>query len=246
MLLRAVGPGLEQWKVAGAVRDPRLVLFGGSNVIGENDDWGSASNSPDVVAASTQTGAFALTDDSTDAAEIAALAPGAYTVHTTAADGVDGVALSEVYDASGSVGGTAPSGAVPVHMVNGSARVFVGTADEIGILGFVLVGDHPAKMLIRAIGPSLAGLGVHDVLADPQLWLFRGASPVLGNNDWGSAAGCPLMASTMAKVGAFPLPDGSKDAALLVQLDPGAYTVHVTGTDGATGIALIELYIVAE
>jgi hypothetical protein len=241
VLLRAVGPGLEPWNVTGVAPDPRLVLFGGAGVIGENDDWGSAAASPDVVAASTQAGAFALADDSADAAELAALGPGAYTVHTTAADGVDGVALSEIYDASGSVGG-----AVPARMVNGSARVFVGAADELGILGFFLAGDRPARILVRAIGPSLAGFGVHDVLADPQLWLFHGQSPVLGNSDWGTAAGFPLMASTMAKVGAFPLPDGSEDAALLVQLEPGAYTVHVTGADGGTGVVLIELYLVPD
>jgi hypothetical protein len=43
-------------------------------------------------------------------------------------------------------------------------------------------------------------------------------------------------------VGAFPLRSGSKDAALIVTLQPGAYTVQVTSVSGATGVALIEVY----
>jgi hypothetical protein len=43
-------------------------------------------------------------------------------------------------------------------------------------------------------------------------------------------------------VGAFALVPGSADAALLIHLAPGAYTVHLSGLGGTSGNALIEVY----
>ena len=76
-----------------------------------------------------------------------------------------------------------------------------------------------------------------DVVADPQLELFKGSSTIASNDNWDSS-----LAPTANSLGAYPLAVGSKDSALLSTLAPGAYTTHVTSTSGATGIALIELY----
>lgn len=139
---------------------------------------------------------------------------------------------------------TTPATRTPPASPPTPLRLHIGTGESIGIIGFVLAGDGPAKVFLRALGPELATRGVTDALADPQLWLYRDSTPVLANDDWGSADTTSLLASTTTQVGLSALPDASKDAALLVQLEPGAYTLHVSGTDNATGIALVEVYLV--
>ena len=95
-------------------------------------------------------------------------------------------------------------------------------------------------MLIRGIGPTLAALGVGGALADPRLDLFNGSSVKLQeNDDWGGSA---ALAGAFASAGAFPLAAGSKDAALLVTLEPGTYSVQVSGVAGTAGAALVEIY----
>jgi hypothetical protein len=117
----------------------------------------------------------------------------------------------------------------------------VGTGDNILIAGFVIDGNASKTVLVRAIGPTLANFGVGGVLANPQLALFKSgeASPIATNDDWGAST---ALSNAFAQVGAFTLDPASKDAALLVTLAPGAYTAQVTGVNGTTGVALIELY----
>ncbi len=106
--------------------------------------------------------------------------------------------------------------------------------------GFVLGGSASTKVLIRAVGPTLGDFGVPGVVADPQLTLFNGQSVKIGeNNDWG---GTTALTAAFGSVGAFALPTPSKDAALLVTLPPGNYSVQATGTGTTTGVALVEVY----
>jgi len=78
------------------------------------------------------------------------------------------------------------------------------------------------------------------LLADPQIALFQGDTTLIENDNWGGTA---TLKETFASLGAFPLShDTSKDAALLVTLDPGVYTVQVSGVNNTTGIALVEIY----
>jgi hypothetical protein len=96
------------------------------------------------------------------------------------------------------------------------------------------------KVLIRAVGPTLGGFGVVGVVADPQLTLFNDRGVKIGeNNDWSGSA--ELTAAFVA-VGAFALPSTAKDAALVVTLPPGNYSVQAAGTGGTTGVALVEVY----
>ena len=113
----------------------------------------------------------------------------------------------------------------------------VGTDGDIQIGGFVIQGDSPKKVILRASGPALSTLGVTGVLADPVLTLYSGQTVIMQNDDWSSA-----LATDFAAVGAFPWTAGSKDAALGVTLQPGMYSVHVSGKNGASGVALIEVY----
>jgi hypothetical protein len=99
VLIRAIGPtlGAAPFNVAGVVADPQLVLFNAASArIGENDNWGGSAA---LTAAFTSVGAFQLSGAaSRDAALLATLAPGNYTVQVSGIGGTTGVALVEVYE----------------------------------------------------------------------------------------------------------------------------------------------------
>jgi probable HAF family extracellular repeat protein len=237
ILVRTVGPALAGYHVQGFAADPTLRFFRGPDCVAEDDNWSDGGNAAELAAAMAAVGAFALPDGSGDAALLRTAEAGAYTVHAGDPSGQAGVVLAEIYDAGGGGSG---------QLVNCSGRVQVGADDALGILGFVVGGDNPATVLVRAVGPSLAPHGIEHPLADPVLWLHDSTQPLMGNDNWGSADNQPLLAQAMARVGAFALPDGSKDAALLVQVEPGACTVTVTGADGGQGVALLEVYLVPQ
>lgn len=127
-------------------------------------------------------------------------------------------------------------------LANISTRGLVGRDQSVLIAGLIIGGSTAKSVLLRAAGPGLVDFGVSGLLADPQLTLFDSAGRVVAQNDnWEASAASPLSA-TFARVGAFQFKTGSRDAALLVNLPPGNYTAHVSGTGGATGVALVEAY----
>ncbi len=125
------------------------------------------------------------------------------------------------------------------RLANISTRGQAGAGDDVMIAGFVLAGNAPRPVLIRAIGPTLGGFGVPGVLMDPRLALYRDGTKLFENDNWSSA---PDVVATTAGVGAFPLATGSADAVLLATLDPGAYSAQVSGPVGVAGNALVEVY----
>jgi len=143
---------------------------------------------------------------------------------------------------------------IPSRVVNFSSRALTGTGNASQVLGFVVSGAKPRTVLVRGVGPTLAGFGVTGVLPDPTLTIFNAVGQTLySNNDWGTASlltgptaafGSTPAAITAAamQVGAFALGAGSRDSALLVNLDPGAYTAVVSDAAGATGVSLIEVF----
>jgi hypothetical protein len=134
-----------------------------------------------------------------------------------------------------------PAGAgATSRLVNLSARAPVGAGEGLLIAGFTLSGNVPRRVLVRGIGPALTDFGVTGVLTNPVLTLFRGATRVQENDDWG---GDPALVAAFAAAGAFPLGDpAGRDAAFTTLLAPGSYTVQVAGSGGGTGVALVELY----
>ncbi len=102
------------------------------------------------------------------------------------------------------------------------------------------------RLVIRAVGPSLDPFGIGGLLADPRIELFDGASRRMAANDhWSEAGGLAAaeLNAAFAQVGAFALTSSaSKDAALLVTLAPGNYTVQVKGANSTTGVVLVEVY----
>lgn len=231
LVLRVIGPTLQPLEVPGFMPDPTLTLYSStqSGPIGSNNDWGG---NPVLTAAMESVGAFTLPAASKDAALLSTLPAGGYTVHAAGHQGSSGVVLIEAYDAD--------SLEAPSRLVNFSARNHVGVGADILILGFVIRGDTPKTLLFRGIGPKLAEWNVPNLLADPRIRIYTAGGGVIAENDnWG---GDPGLVTTMAVVGAFPLPPGSRDAALVTTLSPGLYTMHVSGVLDTTGVALGEIY----
>lgn len=109
--------------------------------------------------------------------------------------------------------------------------------------GFVIGGEQPKNVLIRAVGPTLARFQVAGALPAARLEVFRGPTLLVSGGDWGASSGdAVIIGQTATSVGAFALPPDSRDAALLLRLDPGAYSAKVAGADGASGVALVEIY----
>jgi hypothetical protein len=230
LLLRGIGPALRAYGLADALDDPRLTLLTDSQPIAANDDWFANDSANDVAAMAGKVGAFALAESSRDAALVARLSGGAFSAEVAAKSDATGVALLEMYD------GTPDS---PVRFVNVSARARLGAGAPAASLGFVVSGGS-RKLLIRAVGPTLAGFKVGDVLDDPTLALFEDNAPLLKNHDWG---GDPALAEAAVQVGAFPLAGAdTKDAAVLVTLASGSYSAVVSGAEGTGGVVLLEIY----
>jgi hypothetical protein len=234
LLIRGSGPALSSLGVSGALPDPELQLFSGTNSLATNNGW---AGSAQIASTAAAVGAFTWSSaTSHDSALLVSPAAGAYTAQISGAASDTGVSLVEVYDATaaGSYTPTSP------RLVNISARVQVGTGGNILIAGFVIGGSTARTVLVRASGPALVPFGVSGTLPDPRLQLYSGATLLASNSGWGGDA---QVSSTASSVGAFGWANAtSADSALLLTLPPGAYTAQVAGASGDTGVALVELY----
>jgi hypothetical protein len=122
-------------------------------------------------------------------------------------------------------------------LVNLSTRLNVLTGEEILAGGFIIAGTGTKKVLIRGLGPSLAAAGVKGVLADPEVELHDGAtnSIVVSNDNWKDNQQADIQATGLA-------PTDEAEAAVIVDLAAGAYTVIERGLGNATGVGLLEIY----
>lgn len=131
-------------------------------------------------------------------------------------------------------------------LVNLSARASVGTGANVVIPGITVRGTKPKTLLIRAAGPALAAFGVGGTLANPSLGVFDSRGDrVLANDNWSDVPNLRDLRAATASQGAFALPEGGRDAAMLVTLPPGGYTVQVAGAGtgaAAQGVAIVEVY----
>lgn len=231
LLIRAVGPALEAFGVAGFASDPDVTLYdSGSTILTSNDDWGGNAETKKAFGA---VGAFALVDNSLDAVLLESLTSGPYTAHITPGEQPAGVVVVEAYDVQ-------PES--ESRLTNLSARTEVGTGDQVLIAGFVLSGPGEKTLLIRAVGPTLAdfGLPAGSLLVNPQLDVRRESELIASNGDW---TGGEELKTAFQTVGAFALPDAaSLDSALVVTLPAGVYTATVSGVENGTGVVLVEIY----
>jgi hypothetical protein len=128
-------------------------------------------------------------------------------------------------------------------MVNLSLRGKVGVGENVLIVGLVVGGAQPTRLLVRAVGPALEGFGVRGVLPQPQIGVYRGTTLLRSNTGWASEGFRHDLVTAAASVAAFPLRDGSADSAVILIVDPGSYTIQVSGVGGSTGEALVESYV---
>ena len=236
VLIRAVGPGLAEFGIAGTLPDPSIQLFDANRqVIGQNDDWSSAGEvqTAELSATFGSLGAFQLLEGSRDAAILTTLAPGGYTAQVARGDGPGGTVLLEVYDNS------APDN--NSFLVNLSTRSHASSGDAALIVGFVVEGESQQQLLVRAAGPSLAQFGLNRFLRDPRLTVRDTVSTIGQNNDWGGDF--PLTTVTDI-VGGFEFESpSSADSMLLIDLHPGSYTAQIDSAVGnEEGEALVEVY----
>jgi sugar lactone lactonase YvrE len=244
LLIRAVGPTLSGFGVNGPLSDPKLdvIPFGATTPVVSNDDWGTNANVAALRVAMAAVGAFPLVEGSKDAAVLTTTATpnlagnNLYTVRITpGGTATSGIVLTEVYDTEGAT--------APVKLVALSTRGFTSPNDNVLTSGFWIVGDGSKQLLIRAVGPTLgtAPYNVPGVLADPQFVVipFGRNFTVASNDNWGGTA---ELQAAFAQTNDFALPTNSRDAAAIVRLPPGGYTVQATGVGDTTGNVLVEIY----
>lgn len=120
--------------------------------------------------------------------------------------------------------------------LNLSTRLRAETGENVAIAGFIIRGDKPKSIVVRALGPSLTEAGVEDALANPTLAL-RDANGALVrfNGNWMHRQAAEIAATGLA-------PEEDLESAVLASIPPGAYTATVKGYKGASGVALAEIY----
>lgn len=219
VVLRGIGPSLAQSGIADPLSDPRLTLFDSAgNLLAVNEGW--TSQYDEVVA----TG-LAPTYER-DSAMVATLAPGAYTVMLESSSQSPGTGLFELYD-------LAPLNSETKNL---STRGRVGAGDHAMIAGFAIGGDRASKVIVRAMGPSLAASGISDPLLDPVLEIYAADGSLLFSNDnWRSTEEELIVASGLP-------PSHDVEAAIIATLDPGSYTAILRGTGNTVGNALVEVF----
>ena len=224
VVLRGIGPSLNVGGVplSGTLQDPVLELHDSAGaIIATNDNWDDSPQKDDISAAG-----LAPTDPR-ESAILTTLDAGSYTAIVRGANNLTGIGLVELYDISG----------VPnTTLRNLSARGFVGTGDDALIGGLIVAGVASQRVILRAIGPDLASNGVSGSLANPTLELYDNNGVLLASNDdWRSDQETEIIATGLQ-------PGNDLDAAIVETLAPGNYTMVVHGTDGSSGIALVESY----
>jgi DNA-binding beta-propeller fold protein YncE len=217
VLIRGLGPSLAQFGVPNTLSDPLLELHKSDGTV-TNDDWqqGDTSQIPNGFAPANPR----------EAVIVATLAPGNYSAVVKGAHGETGVGIAEVYDLDA---------ASPAKLGNIATRGFINTGDDVMIGGFIVGGNEPAKILIRAIGPTLSDFGVQGALQDPTLELHDSNGMSISNDNWRETQEAEIIATTIP-------PNKNQEPAILATLVPGNYTAVVRGKNNTTGVGLVEAY----
>lgn len=234
VIIRGIGPSLPG--VVGALADPTLELHQGAATIATNDNWKVNDQTGQSQEAAIRATTIPPTND-LESAIVATLNPGAYTTILAGKNRGTGIGLVEVYDLAQGANS---------QLANISTRALVQTDDNVMIGGFI-VGNGSAnvggiaKVIVRALGPSLSAAGISGALADPTLELHDGNGNTLATNDnWktssnGSSQQSEIEATTVP-------PTNDLESALVATLGPGNYTAVVRGKNNSTGVGLVEVY----
>ena len=221
VVVRGLGPSLAAAGVQGSLSDPVLDLYDSAgNLLVNNNNWRESQEQALLNAN------LAPTND-LESAILSNLAPGAYTAVLRGQGNATGIGLVEVYDLEES-----PTS----KLGNLSTRGSVGAGQNVMIGGAIVIGPDTARVLFRALGPSLAGAGIQNAISDPQMNLFDANGVVIfSNNNWKDLQQAAIVGTGLA-------PANDSESAILADLAPGNYTAVVSGAEGASGIALVEAY----
>jgi hypothetical protein len=216
VLIRGLGPSLS---ITGALSNPVLELYDSAGkLIASNDNW--VSDRLNVLAT-----AIPPTSER-ESAIMTTLSPGAYTAVVHDLSGQPGLGLVEIYDLD-------PNNSV---VANISTRGKVETGDNVMIGGFIIGGADYTRVIVRAIGPSLASQGILQPLMDPVLDIHdQYGSVVSTNDDWRSGQQDEIIATGIP-------PADDKESAIVATLYSGSYTAIVRGKADTNGVALVEVY----
>ena len=224
IIVRALGPTLGSYGVANALNDPMLELHNSSGAtIATNDDWQTGSQASQISSSG-----YAPTN-SNEPALIATLPAGAYTAIVRGYNSSTGVALVEMYALD----------TLSTRLSNISTRGQVGTDQNVLIGGLIINGSTSKKLIVRAVGPSLASppFSLSGTLSNPTLELHDSSGNLLASNDdWGSGT----QAATISASGYQP--SNARESAIIATLASGNYTAIVRGVNNSTGIALVDAY----
>lgn len=220
LVLRAIGPSLANAGVAGALDDPVLeVRDSAGTLIASNDNWNQADAEALVALGLAPS-------NGREAALVLTLPAGAYSGIVRGKGSSRGVALFELYNLDRTQGSVA----------NTSTRGRVETGDQVMIDGFIVKGTTPTKVIVRALGPSLAVEGIQDPLLDPAIELYDSDGSLIASNaDWRSDQAAAIIDSTIA-------PRDDREAAIVRTLSPGTYSAIVRGQGETSGVGLFEVY----
>jgi CSLREA domain-containing protein len=225
VLLRAIGPSLANppFNLPNTLQDPTLSLFNSTGaMIAFNDNWAQASNAQSIPSNLQPT-------NGSESAILTFLAPGAYTAIVRGVNGGTGIGLVEAFDLDATV---------PSKLSNISTRGLVEIGDGVMIGGFIVNGSDSDKVVVRAIGPSLASppFNLTNVLQNPTLSLFDANGMMFASNDdWRSTQEAAIIATGLQ-------PTNDAESAIVTTLTPGNYTAIVRGAGGSTGVGLVEVY----
>ena len=220
LILRATGPSLAG-VINGVLTDPVLELYDGTGqLIAENDNWQSGGQ----VAQITTTGV--APGHGAEAALVVSLAPGNYTAIVRGANRTQGVALIEGYELD----------STSTRLVNLSTRGRIGLGEEVLIGGLIVQGSSSKRVIIRALGPSMAA-AISGALANPVLELYNSSGTQITLNDnWSTSPQRDEIIATTVP------PPNALESAIVATLAPGSYTAIVRGASNGTGVGLVEVY----
>jgi hypothetical protein len=221
VIVRAIGPSMAQHGITNPLQNPTLELHDHTGaVIASNDNWMNAPNRQEIINSGL------APSNNLESAILTSLSPGRYTAIVRGVNNGIGVALMEAYDLNPTAGS---------KLGNISTRVLVQTADNVMIGGLIITGSGQKRVIVRAIGPSLAQHGITNPLQDPTLELHNGNGMVIAFNDnWKDTQQAEIQATDLA-------PTNDKESAIVRTLAPGNYTAIVRGKNNTIGVALVEV-----
>jgi hypothetical protein len=226
VMVRGIGPSLAGFGIADALADPTLEVHDSARTLATNDDWKLRPDNSSQQA-EIESSLLAPTNEKESAIVTTLPANNAgYTAVLRGKDNSTGIGVVEAYDLD--IGANS-------RLANISTRGLVESGDNV-LIGGIIPSKGLTKVVVRAIGPSLASFGITNPLMDPTLELFdESGTQVAFNDDWQTSQKSLIEETTL-------VPGDSRESAIFACLRAGNYTAVVRGKNGATGIAVVEAY----